>query len=205
MCILCMAPAILAAADSPDEIIKKVEKAIQSSSSLKIQFEEIYYWSLTGEENQLQGEMILGKDNRFRIETEDQTIVSDGKTLWTYSKPSNRVLIDEIMETDQSLLPMQIFFRFTKSYDAEWIGEETFQNMECHILKFLSQDEDEFIPEITVWVDQQEWLPRRVEQIDLSENRSVYLLKQIHQDHQVDAGTFQFQIPDSADVIRMQE
>jgi len=193
------------AADSPEEIVRKVEKAIQSSPSLKIQFEEIYYWSLTGEENRLEGEMFLGKDNRFRIETEDQTIVSDGKILWTYSKPSNRVLIDQIIETDQSLLPMQIFFRFTKGYEVKSLGEEKIQDLDCQILKFQSKSDDELIPEITVWVDQKKWLPRRIEQMDLSDNKSVYLLKQIEQERVAIKSDFIFQIPEGAEVIEMQQ
>ncbi len=201
--ILLIFPAACFAADSLEDIISRVEKAIQSYAALKIQFEEIYYWSLTGEENRLTGDMVLGQNNRFRIETEDQMIVSDGHTLWTYSKPSNRVLIDQIVETDQSLLPMQIFFRFTKEYNVESLGEEEIQGLNCQILKFKSKNEDELIPQITVWVDQQKWLPRRIEQMDLSENRSVYFLKQIEQMPSADKSYFTFQVPEDAEVIEM--
>lgn len=203
--VLLIVPIAGFAADSPNDIIRKVEKAIQSSPGLRIRFEEIYYWNLTGEENRLEGEMLLGQENRFRIETEDQTIVSDGKTLWTYSKPSNRVLIDQIAQTDQSLLPMQILFRFTKEYEVKSLGEENIQGLDCQVLKFQSESEVELIPEITVWVDQKEWLPRRIEQMDLSENKSVYLLKQIDRAGAAEKTDFIFQIPEGADVIEMQQ
>lgn len=196
---------VMAAADSPEDIIRKVEQAIASGSGFRIQFEEIYLWSLTGEENRLQGKMLLGQNNRFRIETGDQTIVSDGHTLWTYSQPDHRVLIDRIEETDQSLLPMQIFFRFIREYEAEYRGEETLQGMDCHVLKFRAKKEDELISEIMVWVDDDHWLPRRIEQTDLSGNQSVYVLKEIETADMTDASRFTFSIPDGADVIDMQQ
>ena len=93
----------------------------------------------------------LGKD-RFRVTTEDQLIVSDGETLWTYSQPSHRVLIDDLSTTENTLLPRQILFQYTEDYQVSVIREENFVDKACYVLGFTPETGDVFFTEIMAWV-----------------------------------------------------
>ena len=202
--LLIFASAICFAAPDAKEIIDNVQKKLESATLIQIQFEETYLWALTGEENTLEGEMVLGEDDQFRITTEDQILVSDGKTLWTYSIPANRVLVDKVSDSKDSMLPRQILFRYTHDLDGRFEGEVEFLGKKCYIINFQSEESDSFITSMRIWVDVETWLPVKVEQTDLSENKSIYLLKQIELLKETGNQSFKFEIPEGADVIHMQ-
>ena len=189
---------------SPDKVIKNVEKTLTEAKTVRVVFEQTYHWSLTGEENTLKGELLLEGEDRFRVTTEDQIIVSDGETLWTYSKTSRRVIIDRLDNSDNTLLPRQMLFQYRRDYRSRIEGEEVVLDRPCYRLVFTSETGDVFFTQIRAWVDKQEWVPRQIEQIDLNENRTIYLLREIQIGMDLKQDTFQFTVPDSVEVIRME-
>ncbi|RKY53887.1 MAG: hypothetical protein DRP89_05625 [Candidatus Neomarinimicrobiota bacterium] len=186
---------------SSQKVIHNVEEKLISAKTAKVKFEEIYIWKLTGEKQSLKGELFLKGKDQFRITTEDQIIVSDGKILWTYSKPSNRVLIDKLSNSKDTLLPSQILFQYTRDYTARMGGEEKISGKPCYLLIFETATGDVFIPRVKVWVDKKEWVPRKVEQTDLNENRTIYLLSEIEIGISLNKDMFKFVVPKGAEVI----
>ena len=189
---------------SPDKVIKNVEKTLTDAKTVRIIFEQMYHWNLTGEQNTLKGELLLEGEDRFRVTTEDQVIVSDGETLWTYSKTSERVIIDRLDNSDNTLLPRQILFQYRRDYRSRIEGEENVLDRPCYRLVFTSETGDVFFTQIKAWVDKREWIPRKIEQIDLNENRTVYLLREVQIGMPLEEETFRFTIPDGVEVIRME-
>jgi outer membrane lipoprotein-sorting protein len=147
--------------------------------------------------------MLLQGEDQFRVTTDDQTIVSDGTTLWTYSKPSNRVLIDRLEKTDQAVLPRQLFFEYKKDYQVRLGKEETLNESPCYVLIFSAEKRDVYIVQIRVWVDKDKWIPRKIEQTDLSKNKTTFILSSIETRVATDAGMFQFVVPEGAEVIKL--
>jgi len=186
---------------SSQKVIHNVEEKLTSAKTAKVKFEEIYIWKLTGEKQSLKGELFLKGKDQFRIITEDQIIVSDGEILWTYSKPSNRVLIDKLSNSKDTLLPRQILFQYTRDYTARMGGEEKISEKPCYLLIFEAATGDVFIPRVKVWVDKKEWIPRKVEQTDLNENRTIYLLSEIEIGLPLNKDMFKFVVPKGAEVI----
>lgn len=204
LCFLICLPFLAAATDiAPEKVIKNVEEALKKAKTLRIVFEEIYLWELTGEEQSLKGELVLEGEDRFRVTTEDQVIVSDGDTLWTYSEPSHRVLIDRLADSENTVLPRQILLQYTRDYRSRLAGEEEILGKPCYALDFTAETGDVFFTRVKVWVDKARWLPRKIEQIDLNENRTIYLIHEIQTGVQLEEGMFRFSIPDGAEVINM--
>ena len=196
-------PAILDAQISPRRIIRNVEDKLTSAKTVRVAFEEVYVWTMTGDEQAMEGILLMEENDRFRVITADQVIVSDGKTLWTYSESSHRVLIDRLDASEGAMLPRQILFQYTEDYQSRVSGEETVEGKPCHILTFTSETGDEFFPQVRVWVDQKEWIPWQVEQTDINENKTLYRLKAVEIGVELEEGTFSFPIPDGAEVIDM--
>lgn len=188
---------------SPSEIIRNVEKTLLSDKTVRIQFEQTYHWNLTGEEQSIKGELLLEGDDRFRVTTDDQIMVSNGKTLWTYSKPSNRVLIDVLSKSSNTLLPRQVLFKYTQDYASRVTGEELVAERQCFVIEFTTKTGDVFFPKIMVWVDKKEWVPRKIEQTDINENVSVYFLHDVEIGAPLPKDIFSFVIPDGVDVVEM--
>ena len=188
---------------SPRRVIENVEKALTSEKTVRLDFEETYVWKLTGEEQSLRGELLLSGKDRFRVTTEDQIIVSDGNALWTYSKPSHRVLVDRLANSENAILPRQILFQYTRDYQSRVVGEGVYHEKPCYELLFTSETGDVFFPEIRVWIDSRDWMPIRVEQADLNDNRTVYTLENMQVGIAVEEDAFRFSVPEGAEVIDM--
>jgi outer membrane lipoprotein carrier protein len=185
------------------KIMDRVEKAVRNANTLSISFQEKFIWKMTGEENTLSGTLLMEGDDRFRIETEDQVLVSDGKTLWTYSRPANRVLIDKLAETEEALLPRQLLLQYTRGYSAARLPDENILGVPCTVLLFTDTEGTSYYSKWEIWIDPDTFLPKQLMQEDLSGNQNIYLLETIEPGVKIDPARFQFEIPEGAEVIEM--
>ncbi|RKY82143.1 hypothetical protein DRQ07_02095 [candidate division KSB1 bacterium] len=193
--------AFVIAAETPDQIIKKIESNFNKFGIMQITFNETYLWSLTGEKNSTNGVLLLKGKDKFKVTTDDQIIVSDGKNLWTYSKPSKRVVIDKLKKNDNTLLPRKIFLTYTNDYQSFLKGSEKINGKECWVIKFTDEKGDKLFPELTVWVDKEEYFPRRIEQKDLSNNTTVFTILDIKTEIETTDRDFIFSVPEHVQVI----
>ena len=137
---------------SPDKILQNFEKTIEEANTFQADFIETYKWELTGEQQTLHGKFFLKGEDRFRIETEDQIIVSDGKTIWMYNLPSGRVLIDNLYNSEDTMLPRQILLKHQNQYRSQVLGEEILQDEPCYVMLLTAETEDTFIPVVKIWI-----------------------------------------------------
>lgn len=202
--IFCLFPILLIGKETnPAKIIENVEKELNSAKSVQFVFKQTYIWELTGEEQSIEGELLLQGDDHFYITTDDQVIASDGTTLWTYSKPSQRVLIDRLSNSDNTLLPRQILLQYTQSYTSRTVGEEIIAGQDCVIILFTTENRDAFFPEVRIWIEQDHWIPRKIEQTDINDNRTIYNLDLVEFNLPVGVDSFRFVIPEGVEVIDM--
>jgi outer membrane lipoprotein-sorting protein len=193
-------PSASGAADSR-EIIENVRKLLTEKVTVTARFEEQFLWQMVGENQTIRGEFELKGDTRFRITTEDQVIVSDGKTLWTYSKTAKRLLIDQMENTDNQWLPQSLFLKTQKDYRHRVTGEEEVLGRKCVIVTFDAVKDDSYFPKMKVWVDAETSVPARIEQVDISKNRTVYTLSEVRMGVPIEDSSFQFKAPDDTEVI----
>jgi len=189
---------------SSQEIIQKVEQTLSGQKTVKAQFEELYIWKITGEQQTIKGDFTLCGESQFRITTDDQIIVSDGKTLWTYSKPTNRVIVDKIENTENDWLPQKLFLKTRKEYRNRLSGEETLRDRQYYVIEFNAEKDDLYVTQIKVWIDKETWIPHKIEQTDISRNRTIYTLNNVQTGQPIENKSFEFQIPEGAEIIDLQ-
>lgn len=186
---------------SAKDIIKNVKKKYESIQSLKANFKQIYVWKLAGETQTLEGTLLLKSGDRYRIETNDQIIVTDGKKVWTYSKANNQVIIDVLTKSDENKLPKDLLFRYSEDYVPHYIGEEEVDGRKTYLLNLVPKDQDAFIKSMKIWVDASDWLTIKISQTDLNDNVNTYFVTNIEDNVDLPNSLFSFQIPPGAEVI----
>lgn len=187
---------------SAETIIKNVQTQVKTNEPIRVKFQQVFEWKLTGKVEKVDGSMILQGLDKFRIEIPDQTIVSDGKTMWTYSRPENQVIIDTVRQSEQSLMPRDILFSYPDKYHTKILQKSVELNGQfAVVLRMLPKDEDAFIQEIKVWINRESWKPMKVEFTDLNDNQTIYDINSIQVDQTIPDSTFQFQPPKEAEVI----
>ena len=162
-----------AGAITGEEIVTKVVNKIKKARDLSVSFEKSFYWKLAGETQRLKGQFYLKKPRKLRLETEEQTIVTDGDTVWTFV-PENKQVIVSSWEQWQD--PLTQLLKYTESYQPTYGGMEKVQKSKCYLVQLLPEQEGEEIVQIKLWVDRRKWLPRKLEYLDLNGNVTSYLL-----------------------------
>lgn len=191
-----------AKAQSAEEIITKVQQQVATNEPLRVKFQQIFEWKVTGKVEKLNGEMVLEGLRKFRIATPDQTIVSNGETMWTYSRLENQVIIDTVRRSSQTIMPRDILFTYPEQYKATLWRPNTPLNSEAAVaLKLLPKEKEQFLRELKVWVSRETWQPLQVEFTDLNENTTKYRINSVRIDSTISDKIFIFEPANDTEVI----
>lgn len=188
--------------ENADKIIARVRNTYEKLQALSADFQKEYTWALAGETQTLTGKLYLKKGDRYRVETEAQTIVTDGKTVWTYSADKQQVFIDNMTKSQENPLPRDLLIKYTNDFKAEYVRNEKIDEIDCHVVRLQPrQEDDSFAKSVTVWVDKKNWIAVKIEQVDLNENLTVYKLQNFAINPALEDQLFAFKIPDNVEVV----
>ncbi|MBL7980311.1 MAG: outer membrane lipoprotein carrier protein LolA [Flavobacteriales bacterium] len=65
------------------------------------------------------------KGKKFRLQLDKNTVINDGTTMYTYSKETNEVTLNDPSEMDQELDPTKIFTQYEKGFKVQFVEEKT--------------------------------------------------------------------------------
>jgi len=189
-------------AASPQNIITNVRDHMIAIQPVRIEFQQQFNWKVTGKSETFEGEMVLAGPEKFRITTPDQTIVSNGSTMWTYSKLENQVIIDSVRRESRTLMPRDILFSFPEEYQAKiWKRDLTFSGQPTTALQLYPDKNDQYFQRLRVWVNTDSWEPLQVQFTDVNGNETTYQLLDIRQDTTLADTMFNYTPRKSAEVI----
>lgn len=188
-----------------ESIMKQVQKKYQRIKSLQADFEQSFKWELAGETQEVKGVIYLQEGNHYRIETDTQLIVTDGKTLWTYSQPDQQVIIDLLNHSAENPLPKDILFQYSEEYKPVAMHDETLNHQKTYMIELTPKDKDTFITSMNIWIEKDNLFTVKVEQTDINGNVNSYLIRDIKENPVLDAGLFSFKIPQNTEVIDLRE
>ncbi|HDI51829.1 MAG TPA: outer membrane lipoprotein carrier protein LolA [Bacteroidetes bacterium] len=185
------------------EIIRKVQQKFTKAQTLEAEFTQTFHWTMVDEVQTFNGKLLIGPGDKFRIETQEQFIICDGKTVWTYDIPNNQVIIDDLQKTESTLLPKKLLVKYSKEFSAKLLGKETIGGFLCYHLQLLPHTEDNYIQKMDVWIDGKQWITRRLSYVDVNQNVTTYEIKNMILGKKLSNDLFQFQFPPQVEVIDM--
>lgn len=192
-------------APSANDIVKKVKDKYKSLKTISIKFDQHLEWKLAGTSSVISGKIFIKGDDKFRVETGDAITITDGKTVWNYSKATNQVIISKMEKEDIEQLPSKILFQYTEKYRAKFLREEKLNEHETYVLEMTSKTGDDFIQKMTIWVDKNTWLTQKIEQHDIQENVKTFTITSMIIDHPLQQSLFTFQTPAGVEEIDMRK
>lgn len=186
-----------AADKKADEILAKVQNAYEKLDNVCADFTQTFYWKLTDDRQVVSGFICAQGGDKFKIETPEQIIVTDGDVLWTLNKINKQVIIDHA-ENSTNDNP------FIKNFMQKYIAEYNAQMGETpdHIV-LTSKTGEHFVPKIQLWIDSKSNLISKIVQDDLNDNSTTFEMANVNTDISLAAKDFKFQVPSDADVIDM--
>jgi chaperone LolA len=187
-----------------DEIIKKVKDKYDDLKTFHAEFAQASYWKLADNIHEQKGKIWLKGKDKFKIETDDQTVVSDGKTIWTYSQFNNQVIIDHVAKSGEDIrLPKDIFFKYSEDYNPIYLQDEKIDNQDCSVLELRAKTEDIFIKYMKIWINLKFFVPIKIEQVDINGNSNTYLLTNIQVNKAINDDLFIYKVTGAVEIIDM--
>jgi outer membrane lipoprotein carrier protein len=183
------------------EITDRLQKKYDSIQDATAHFTQQVKFGFSKIEQSFSGTLKMKKPHRFRVETEYQTLVTDGATVWSFSPVNKQVLIDRYKETADSFTPEQFLLNLPSNYFATLVQTEAGPDKALLTLKLVPKDDQSFIKSMKVWVDEGTWVVKKVEMLDVNDTEKIYTVQDIKINTNLKENTFAFTAPPGTEVV----
>ncbi len=147
------------------------------------------------------GKIWMKNSDKFRIDSDREQIISDGKIVWIYSKDNKQVTKNRKEKVKNILDFNQYFSDFNSSYESTLKGKEKILDLPCLILELIPKKENEFITKLFLWVESKTYLIRKIEYFDINDNHISLLFNQISPNAKISDNKFSFQLPRGVELV----
>lgn len=189
-----------------EELVKKIQKKYNNFKDIQVEFTQMVYSEFETDTTFSSGIIYIKDKKDFRLDSEYETIVTDGKTIYTLNKTRNQLLIENSAGDNEDIFfPRKILFDYPKDYDIKYEGEEILDKKSVHKLSFFSKKFDNIISEFIVWIDKNSLLINKVKTLDLNENVSIYLLDSFLYNQNLKNDFFEIEKDFTGEIVDMRE
>jgi|GEM_PF-1788195 len=191
---------------SGQKIISNIKDNYKKMKTFESDFTQIQMWELASEESRVSGKIFMNSDNSFRVEMpEGDYIISNGNTVWRYSTENSQVLIEDVKDNEESMIPGKLFFDFTDRYNLKDFVEKKEGDKQIYILELMApKEKDRFIYRLKVKINS-EFLPYEIESYDLDENKTAYILENIKINSEISPDKFNYVKKEGVEVIDLRK
>jgi len=176
-----------------DKIRKKYEgyKSLEASFTLTIE--------LPGQKQEVQkGTIAQEGDSKFRLEMDEQVIVSDSKTTWVYLKKNNEVQINDADPKDTEngfLTPKALLKRYQKGDYLYAVTDKTTEGgkLLTHI-EFKPKDKNSEYSKLRVSIDEKAGSIQSVKAFGKDSSRYTFSISKLTPNKQFAADYFTFDV-----------
>ncbi|MBM3264462.1 MAG: outer membrane lipoprotein carrier protein LolA [candidate division Zixibacteria bacterium] len=189
------------AGSSATEIVRKAQQKIDRAKSLSADFSTTTQLSVIGKKSTISGRLfVLYGQNKIRLEQPEQTIVSDGKSVWTFAVANRQVVVTHAERDGIGARPDELL-RYADRYIPVLIGQETLDGQVCHVLKLTAKNPHLSPSELQVWVDATAFLTRKMAFRDEAGSETVIRFSAIRLDASLPPDIFRMTVPKDVELV----
>lgn len=182
------------------EIIQNVQSAYKDVADAKASYTQTIKYGKSKAETS-SGTLYIKKEKKYRIETPNQILVTDGSTSWSYSPSKKRVVIDYYKETGNTFSPNKYLFQYPENFYSDLEGTEKLSGKDVYVLS-LKPRESGYVKSAKIWVGKDDWMIKKI-YIVTDESTATYSVKNIQVNIGISNSKFTFTPPEGTEVIDM--
>jgi len=194
--------------DKIASLLSEMEKTDNAIKALSFSFTQEISYTLTGEKQNVAGEIVFSKPDSFNFKQSKpmiQTIVANKKKVWIYTPSYNQVVTDTWRRwANNGVIPNSIttfssgWSEMKKKYIFSYGGEDA----QFYILNLKPKKKEAFSWAITMWVDRKDFCPRKM--LLVGENIRISTVCENYKiNPALDLKMFNFVPPSGVDIIEM--
>ena len=192
---------LFAAGETAQDVLERVRNKYDSINDARLRFSQKTKFELSRIEQNIRGTLFLKKTNKYRVETDDQTIVTNGETVWSYTVSTRQVLIDHFKVDANTMSPERVLAGAPTEFSSTLLGREKLGKAEVVVLKLVPNNDQSLVKTMKLWVDNATWLIRKVEIADVSGKQTEYVVTEVKTNTGLQDSDFTYQLPEGTEVV----
>jgi len=180
-------------------VMDKMRDVLRKEKEISISYEQSFSWKSSRSVSKTVGKLDMKDLKKLRLQTDDQTLVSNGEVLWTYSPFTNQVVINKIDKSGGTMLPHDFLFEYPKDYNSKLVDEDKFEGE--YLILLTPKDRSSFVTAIRIWLDDKDFLIRSIEYKDINGNVTSWEVTEINIEPNFGESHFEFNTPSGAEVV----
>ena len=172
--------------EKAEKILKDLSANTKSYSYMDVDF-DFNFINTSQDINESQKGNIKINQNKFRLDLNQQLIISDDSIQWIYLKESNELQIMEYDSQDDMISPNKLFTIYENGYKSQYI--ELKENN--HIIDLFPIESNEF-KNIQLHIDQDKIQLKKIILFDKNGGSFSYSITKFITDKEIDENAFRF-------------
>lgn len=186
----------------PDEVLEHVRSRFLQMNDYSASFVQAVKMRYKPAAQQQSGTLKMKKGNKYRIETEHQTIVTDGVTVWMYTPKAKQVLIDKVKSVGMVLTPDKFFRELPKGFTAV-SADQSGPNILLTLQPVKKNASFAHIVSLKVLVRQEDWSVTSLEYIDKNGTTTTITITNALFNSGINDAEFQFEVTKEMHVVQI--
>jgi len=175
-------------AQSGKETLKKIQTKFKSINNFSADFSQTISDPEGKQGGKLSGKFYYKRKNKFIVETKNQSIISDGITVWNYNSRQKRVIISSLSDESTSFSLERYIFDYPVLCNIKSAGIEGKEE----IIELVSKDNNNIeFKSAKIWKTSDDMISK-MEIIDLSDAKYLLKLSNIKTDQDMSDSKFNY-------------
>ncbi|MCI0531576.1 MAG: outer membrane lipoprotein carrier protein LolA [candidate division Zixibacteria bacterium] len=188
------------AAIGADDLLKNVKGRYAGLKNFEVRYQKNFKSEVFDESDPIKGRIYWQEPNQFRVESDEETIVSDGKAIWTYAKDSKQVT-KCLLKTGQKPEILAFLDQADSNHTVAIGTTDNIDQTVCQSIMLSPRIKGTDLEELVVWVDREKLLIKKLEILDLQQNRTIFSFSNYRLESKLNQKLFEFQVPSGAELI----
>ena len=176
--------------EKSNEILQQLSINTKTYKNIDVDF-NYNFENITESINEKQKGNIKIKGNEFRLELDQQIIISNDTTHWIYLKESNELQIMEYDSLDEMISPNKIFTIYEKGYKNNYVELKNENGLSLHIIDLFPIESNSF-QKIQLQINSEKIQLHNIILFDKNGGAFTYLITKFTSDADLDNNLFKF-------------
>ena len=181
-------------AQTPEAVARGLQQRYGAIESLRAQFVQ------TAGGQRLRGTLSV-RDDAFRLDLGSQVLVTDGGTLWSYSRDDDQVVVQDYDPARVGFSVGQLFTNYLDVFRATGASKATVGGVRHDVLTLRPRQPGSSVRDATLYVRSSDAVPTRVRVHDTSGGTLAFDLQNVERNVSLPASTFRFAAPRGTEVV----
>ena len=186
---------------SIQDVTQNMKRRYEMIDNVVAKFTQQVKFGFSSLEQHYDGIVTMKKPNMYKVESEHQTLVTNGSTVWAYSPVNKQVVIDRYKENQNSISPDQFLLKLPSDYYSTLLGIESEGTKSLVMIKLVPKDDRSFIRSVKLWVVEGIWDVRKIMIVDVNETETTYVIDRLSLNTTINDTVFSFSPPPGTEIV----